>query len=390
MGKYSRSGFEIGRVMRKTALAVAVLTLAACATTPEAPAPAQTQTDPPPATVAPSPASPAPPARPAVAARDDAPLVYVVKPGDTLWGIANRFLLDPWQWPEVWYVNDQIRNPHQIFPGDVLKLVYVNGRPRLLPGSGGGGGLERLSPQVRSGPLEGAIPMIPIEVIRDFLRGPRLVTNDELSASPYVLAFDEGRIVGGAGNDVYVQNLKSEEKTYRYSVIRKGQAYRDPDNGDLLGYEGVPVGEVEVREYGKPSTAVLASSSREALVGDRLLPPEPEAFSQNFFPHPPANVVGGRIVSVFDGFSQIGQYQIITLNRGSNHGLEPGHVLDVLQAGQRTPDPYTNARVTLPEVYAGRALVFKVSPRVSFALVMSAERSIHLLDKVEKPAPDRG
>lgn len=389
MGKYSRSESGIDRVMRRTALTLAAAALAACAATPEAPAPA------PPPPPAPAPAAPAAPiplpaSRAPLATRDDAPLIYVVKPGDTLWGIANRFLLDPWQWPEVWIVNDQVRNPHRIYPGDVLKLVFVNGRPRLQGDGGSGGGLERVSPQVRVQPLEGAIPMIPIEVIRDFLRGPRLVTNEELNASPYVLAFDDGRLVGGAGNDVYVQNLKAEEKTYRYSVVRKGEIYRDPDNGDVLGYEGTPVGEVEVREYGQPSTAVLSRSTREALVGDRLLPTEAEAFSKDFFPHAPDQAVGGRIISVFDGFSQIGQYQIVTINRGAKHGLEPGHVVDVLQSGLRADDPYSNARVSLPEVYAGRALVFKVTPRVSFALVMSAVRPMHKLDKVEKPAPGRG
>lgn len=347
-----------------------------------------------PAAVA-APTAPAPPppqlavAEP-VRLRQDAPLTYVVQPGDTLWSIANRFLLDPWQWPEVWVVNDQVRNPHRIFPGDVLTLSNVDGRPRLSgpDGTEVGGLVQRLSPQVRELPLDSAIPMIPIEAIRDFLRGPRLVTADELSASPYLLAFVDEHLVGGAGMGVYVQDLVPQE-AYRYAVVRRGVVYRDPDDDEILGYEAVPVGEAEVQEYGKPSTAVLSKTTREALVGDRLLPVEPEAFGDNFYPRAPKGAVGGRIISVYDGFSQIGQYQIIALNRGSQHGIEPGHVLDVMQSGRRAPDPYGYGTVALPETYAGQVLVFKVTRRVSFALVMTATRPIHVLDKLEKPARTR-
>ncbi|MGQ0620581.1 MAG: LysM peptidoglycan-binding domain-containing protein [Panacagrimonas sp.] len=389
MGNYSRSGWGIDTMLRASLL-VWTAAIVGCAATVEAP-PAPVPTSPP---AAPILVPPSPPplvesvAEQPVAVREDAPLTYVVKPGDTLWGIANRFLLDPWQWPEVWVANDQVRNPHRIYPGDVLTLSFIDGRP--LVASSYSGRLERLSPQVRELPLEGSIPMIPIEAIRDFLRGPRLVTTDELGASPYLLAFAEEHIVGGSGMGIYVQNLVPDQQAYRYSVVRKGALYRDPDNGDLLGYEAVPVGEAEVQEYGRPSTAVLSKTSREALIGDRLLPAESEAFQENFFPHAPTRPVGGRIISVFDGFSQIGQYQIIALNRGTDHGLEPGHVLDVSRSGRRAPDPYgTYGSVALPELYAGQALVFKVTPRVSFALVMSAVRPIHLLDQVEKPGRAR-
>lgn len=162
------------------------------------------------------------PAEPAL--REDAPLQYTVKAGDTLWGIANRFLLDAWQWPEVWVVNGQVRNPHKIYPGDVLTLVNVDGQTRLTRTSSVG--VDKLSPQVREVPLDGSIPMIPIDAIRHFLRGPRLVTNDELGASPYLLAFDDEHIVGGAGVSIYVENLEPE-KAYTYAVVRRGQVYKD-------------------------------------------------------------------------------------------------------------------------------------------------------------------
>ena len=373
--------------MRVAAPVIATAALAACATTSETPPPASPP--PPPAPVFTPAAAPAPlPTARGPQVREDAPLEYVVKKGDTLWGIANRFLLDPWQWPEVWYVNDQIRNPHKIYPGDRLRLVYVNGQPRLATGRTSGTGVERMSPQVREQPLEGAIPMIPIDAIRNFLRGPRLVTSEELAAAPYVLAFDDEHLVGGQGVTIYVEKLEPE-KAYTYSIVRRGETYRDPDDNEVLGYEATPIGDAEVLEYGKPSTAVISRSVREALVGDRLLSAEAEAFSENFYPRSPAKEIDGRIISVADALSQIGQYQIVTINRGSNHGLEPGHVLDILQANRIATDPYSIRRVALPESFAGQLIVFKVTPRVSFGLVMSITEPVHKLDKVEKPVLGR-
>lgn len=335
------------------------------------------------------------PASSEISIQDEAPLIYVVKPGDTLWGIAKRFLKDAYQWPEVWYANDtKVTNPHLIFPGDVLKLVYKNKRPVVVreetplpppePLN-----VARLSPQIRNLELPAAIPTIPLEAIRDFLRGPRLVTADQLAASPYLLAFSEEHIVGGSGNGIYVQNLKTRGNQTYFDVVRKGEVYRDPDDNEVIGYEAMPIGEAEVTKFGEPSKAVLSRTFREALLGDHLLPSEADAFRANFYPRPPPREIRGRIISVYDGVSQIGQYQIVAMNRGAQHGLEQGHVLDILQAGVLAPDPYSKRRVRLPDEHAGQLLVFKVTPRVSFGLVMEVTRPVHRLDKVEKPVPGR-
>ncbi len=310
--------------------------------------------------------------------RSDAPLHYVVKPGDTLWQIANRYLLDPWQWPEIWTVNEQVRNPHLIYPGDELTLSVVNGRPQL------GLDVERLSPQVRSLPLDAAIPTIPLEAIRDFLRGPRLVTPEQLKAAPYLLAFVDAHLIGGEGNLIYVKNLPAQSAS-SWAVVRSGQAYRDPDDNRILGYEALPIGTADIMEPGQPATARLSQTAREALVADRLLPVEPEAFRADFHPHAPTHPVGGRIIAAFDGLSQISQFQIVAINRGSDHGLEPGHVLQILQAGARVADPYASGKVQLPDQPAGLMLVFKTTPRLSYALVMNVTRPAHPLDKVEAP-----
>lgn len=394
MRKYRPCGSGWDRWTRRGFPAVLALALGACAA--RAPAPAPEPPLAPPVAAAPAPVAPAPtPPAPVVlqpAVREEAPLVYTVQPGDTLWSISSKFLLDPWQWPEVWFVNGEIANPHKIYPGDVIKLLYVNRRPQLVrqeaPVEPAPENVEKWSPRVRSMPLDEAVPMIPIDAIRHFLRGPRLVTAEELAAAPYLLAFADEVLVGGAGTTTYVQNLRTPAPAH-FDVVRRGQAYRDPDTGDLLGYEAVPVGEVEVRQAGKPSTAVLSRTSREALIGDRLLPVEPEAFSENFYPRAPAAPIDGRIIGVTDGLSQIGQYRVVALNRGTQHGLEPGHVLDILQAGRSARDPYASRRVALPEEYAGRVIVFKVTPRVSYALVMSVVRPAHTLDKVEKPVAGR-
>jgi hypothetical protein len=320
--------------------------------------------------------------------REDAPLRYVVKKGDTLWGISNYFLRDPWQWPELWYVNGKIANPHLIYPGDVLTLVLVNGHPRLARDTDLT--LERLSPRVRVESLDDAIPAIPIEAIRNFLRGPRVVTLEESRKAPYVVEFTEEHITAAEANGIYVKNLPPDTGTgspFSWAVVQIGDAYRDPDSHELLGYEAIPAGEAELSKPGPTAEMALTKSSREILIGDRLLPIEPENYGSSFYPHAPAAPVDGRILSVFDGLTQIAQYQIVAINRGSNQGIDVGTVLEIDQAGRTVSDPYGTKGVVLPDIYGGLMLVFKVTPKLSYALVMKEVRPLHVLDKVRKPVP---
>jgi hypothetical protein len=322
--------------------------------------------------------------------QDDAPLRYTVKKGDTLWGISKKFLKDPWQWPEVWTTNNtKVANPHLIYPGETLLLVYKNKHPQVVPA----GSLnaenqgEKLEPQIRELPLEQAIPTIPIDAIRQFLRGPRVVSKEELNRAPYVVDFNENVMEGKTGLNAYIKNIK-QPVLNGYSVVRLGETYKDPDTGELLGFEAIPTADAEVRELGPKLTKVeLVETQREVHAGDRLLPQEYSLFEANFYPHAPAGAVGGRVISVFDSLTQTGQYQIVTLNRGARNGIEPGHVLSILQAGRRVRDPYAGSEVQLPDEYAGTLLVFKVGEKVSYGLIMEATHAIHLLDKVEKPKP---
>ncbi|MGD8341025.1 MAG: LysM domain-containing protein [Gammaproteobacteria bacterium] len=318
---------------------------------------------------------------------------YVVQPGDTLWDIAAMFLRDPWYWPEIWQINPQVENPHLIFPGDILSLAYLDdGSPviQLTRGNGGGveaGPTERLSPRIRSQAIEEAIPTIPYETLRAFLSRPSVLDPSALDELPYLFAHPNG-LLGSAGRDVYVRGTDAAEGSV-FSLVHQGDALVDPDDGYVLGYQGLYVGEGRVERSGDPATVFLTDTSREAQIGDYLMVEE-QMMPINFFPSAPSEPVEGRIVSVLDGVSIIGQYQVIVLNRGTRHGIQPGHVLSVYQTGQVVTDSTRNnsfirEEVRLPDEMAGTTMVFRVFDRMSYALVMEATREIRVLDTVRNP-----
>ncbi len=337
--------------------------------------------------------APAPSASP-VRLRADHPDRYTVVRGDTLWDISARFLEDPWLWPEIWQVNPQIDNPHLIYPGDVISLVYVDGRPQLRVDRGGAAptGLrtERLSPQIRSAPLDQAIETIPYDLIKPFISRPAVIEKGEAKRLPYVLS-TKGHLIAGADHEVYVRGSDFNEGT-RYSIVHVGEKLRDPDDGDVLGYEGIYAGEGRIIRDGDPATLYLKETEREVLEGDRLVPSDARP-RLDFIPRAPEQAVSGSIISVFDGVALIGQYQIVAINRGQRHGVEPGHVLAIYQAGDKVRDPYKagmlgsllGGRVRLPEERAGEMMVFRSYDRMSYALVMEATSEIRVGDKIQNP-----
>lgn len=314
--------------------------------------------------------------------RPDHPTRYTVVKGDTLWDISARFLKDPWLWPKIWRVNPQIDNPNLIYPGDVIVLKYENGKPVLQVERGRH--TVKLSPQMRSAPIEEAVPTIPVDAIHQFLLHPLVLSKKDIDRAGYVVADEEGRVIAGASDTVYGRSLPDKQAT-DYDIYRIGDAYRDPDSGDLLGYEALRVATAKVVKAGDPSALMITTSNKETLVGDRLLPARAEGIQQYFQPHAPAKAVKGRIISVLDGVSRIGQYQTVVLNLGTDKGMAQGDVLAVYQKGATVHDEVEGGNVTLPEQRAGLVMVVKAFDHVSYALVMKALKDMRVMDAVRNP-----
>ena len=226
-----------------------------------------------------------------------APDLYVVKKGDTLWDIAATFLRDPWHWPEVWYVNPQIDNPHLIYPGDTLALVTIDGHKRIMNVQGS---TYRLSPQARVMPLTESITSIPHEKISSFLSQGLVLEKNEIADLPYILATRGDHLVAAAGNEVYIRGGKPAPNGTRYSIVHVGEELRDPDDNTLIGYHGIHVGEGSLSRGADPATVSLTATNREVVVGDRMIPGSFD-IPLNFFPKAPDHPIAGQIISVVDG-----------------------------------------------------------------------------------------
>jgi hypothetical protein len=325
-----------------------------------------------------------------------APKSYVVKRGDTLWGIATMFLRDPWLWPEVWYVNPQVANPHLIFPGDTLTLAYgANGRPIIRLEQGGA---ARLDPRLRGDPINGAIPTIPYTTIAAFLSRPSILTTDQVKHAPYVLAFRDDHEAAGTGNEIYIKHLNGPDRA-RYSVVHIGEALRDPDDGKVVGYEGIYTGTALVSRPGEITKAVLIDTARETLRGDKVMPNDTDV-PLNFLPAAPRGNVRGRILAVVDGTDLIGQFQVVAINRGARDGIGNGTVLAVDRAGEVVRDVYSDGasftrkqdlgtsfakKVKLPDERTATMLVFRTFDRVSYGLILGATDTIAVHDVVHNP-----
>ncbi len=314
----------------------------------------------------------------------DAPERYTVQTGDTLWDISARFLTDPWYWPEIWHINPQVANPHLIYPGDVLALTWVEGQPRVVLESGGP---VRLSPRVRENPLSEAINAIPYDRIAAFMSRPEVLAKDQVKAAPYVAHGRDHRLVTAAGDEVYVRRLASSQTGSRYSIYHVGDELQDPDDGDVLGYQGLFTGEGNIIRSGDPATMMVVDSARETLEGDILLPNYVDA-KMDFIPHAPKSKIDGTVMSVIDDRTVVAEYDIVIINRGTRHGLEPGNVLATWEAGEEVRDLTANAesrKLQLPDERTGLFMVFKTYERMSYGLMLESEREIHVGDKVTSP-----
>jgi hypothetical protein len=354
----------------------------------------------------------------------DAPDQYVVQRGDTLWGIAGKFLSEPWRWPDIWRLNkDQIRNPHLIYPGNVVRLDRATGMLSI----------DRLEPRVRVEPLTAeAIPTIPLKVIEPFLARPLVIERGGLDKAPQIVATQEGRFNIGAGARAYVDGLANTKETL-WQVYRPGSALVDPDTNEALGYEAIYLGAARLMRQGgkspggkiEPATIQILSAVQEISEGDRLVvAPQPQLFS--FAPRAPEKPVRARVMSIYDGRNdarfdyygtspvtegvligrtteteqqqryggETGNLAVVSLNKGAKDGLEPGHVLALYRATtiirDRSVGPFymgdpRTQPFPLPEERYGLLMVFRVFENLSYALTLGVERPVAPGDVATKP-----
>jgi len=339
---------------------------------------------------------------------ENAPASHTVQTGDTLWDISKLFLKSPWRWPELWGMNlQQIRNPHLIYPGQVLVLDTSNGRARLrLAGSApdepqagvAPSNTVRLSPRVRSQVLDnGAIAAVPLQLIGPFLNEAVVLNTDELAAAPRVVATQEGRVMVTRGETGYVRGDLGGANEFR--LFRESVALTDPETNQTLGHEARFLGTAEyTRPAGSatpagakeavpvPATIVVTSARQEIGVGDRLSAVPQREFVA-YMPHPPASAIGGRIVSIYGDAMSAGQNQIVAINRGSRDGVERGHVLALWSDGAMGVDRTDGQRtsIKLPDERVGTLFVFRVFDRVSYALIVSSTNPVRRGDRFSQP-----
>ncbi|MEY4100420.1 MAG: hypothetical protein RL300_1591 [Pseudomonadota bacterium] len=347
----------------------------------------------------------------------NAPQSYTVKAGDTLWAISGLFLKSPWHWPELWGMNlSDIKNPHLIYPGQTLFLDTSNGRARLstvAAGTDAGADLPtvRVSPRTRIENLTAsALPTLKSHLIEPFLTEPMIVDEQGLSAAARIVAAQDSRVLLTRGDRAYARGnagleLQDEptKKQQMFRVFRNATPLKDPVSGEVLGYEAQYIGKSVLARSetsqnrasadGKnqtdivPATIDIVDAKEEMRVGDRLLP-EPPPQLQSYVPHAPTTPVEARIVSIYgSAVVNAAQNQVVSLNRGSRDGIEPGHVLAIMTDGARVVDK-TDAKlpqIKLPDERNGLLMVFRTFEKVSYALVLDIKTGVKVGDRLINP-----
>lgn len=357
-------------VRRTVVVVLLALGMAACATVPE---PAAPEPAPEPAAAPAAVPAPEPAAEPVL--RPTAPTQYVVQPGDTLWSIANVFLRDPWFWSEIWLVNPQVRNPHLIYPGDVLSIHFVDGRPRVT---------VDLGPRIRIEALEET--PFPIAALQPFMIRARVVDEETLAQAPYIVAAQDERVLFGTGDRVYVRNAPDAEQYDLYQLVRRDRMLVDPVTKEELGVATIPIGEAEILRGGEIATALIHDGQREAVRGDRLIGFDDDPNLLFDISRPPPGLEG-QVIMLFDAISQIGRYQVAVINRGEREGVVDGQVFAVWEAGRTAVDVVSgrNDVVQLPEEEIGTLMVFRTFEKVAYGLVIESIRPIREGFKVRHP-----
>jgi hypothetical protein len=349
--------------------------------------------------------------------RGDHPDSYTVRRGDTLWDISAKFLTKPWLWPEIWQANPQVRNPHLIYPGDVLNLSFING-PRL-----------RLQPQVH--PEGDAVTAIPLSELKMFLKDMRVMDSNAVSSAPYVVGLEEARLRGAVGQNIYVRGLQGEPGQ-RWAIVRPSHVFRgfeqqDPNDaendiaahgldsnaamvnapwsedsrndghygrGDDLGVEVSVIGTAETLRTGDPSTLLLLNSTQEIRSGDRIMPIDDSSYDAFYYPHAPKSLPANAHVNGFaDAMDAAGSRQVVMLSVGAKDGIDNGTTFTIYEPGETIHDDVASnswrrgvgKTVTLPDEYVGHVMVFRTFDRVSYGLIMDGLRPVHIGGRLRMP-----
>lgn len=363
--------------------------------------------------------------------RDDHPDEYIVREGDTLWDIAGRFLTRPWQWPAIWQANPQIENPHLIYPGDRIALVYVDGQPRLVVD-----GTRRLSPQIRRASGLTPIRTIPLSAIEPFLTKPRVVGKNQLAALPYVVANEDLRLASAEPDRAFVRGLQGTAPGNQVIIARLSYQFEElqrdgraglrqnlmrgnmgavpygqrpvPLEGigaggraeRIIGYQLWEVARAEVLSAGDPAQLEVLDAEFEVRPGDYVLPLDPYIYDLTFVPRAPSFPLPEdvRVIGIHGGAHSVADYQIVAIDIGSNEGVEPGHTFSVFHPNRTIRDPFVDGqrgrpaptgvsgrKLQLPEQFSGVVMVFRAFDRVSYALVMDTARGIQVGDRIDHP-----
>jgi hypothetical protein len=336
--------------------------------------------------------------------RADHPDRYTVVRGDTLWDISARFLRDPWKWPSVWKINQQIRNPHLIYPGDVIALTWVDGQPQLsllrketLRDEGDipppptttkapeGIPTVKLEPRAYPEAIDDAIPTIKPEAIQPFLTQPLIVGKRELEGAGYITIGRDDRVALGTNAEFYARRVKGGADTM-FNVFRKGRTFRDPESGELLGYEARYLGDAQIVRAGDPARLEVVSVKEEILPTDRLIA-APDTKSLPYFePRAPEKNVRGQILAAHNGLAEFGPNTVVAVSVGAREGMAPGHVLRIHRHVGKRRDPVTHRNYNIPDEETGLLMIFRVFDKVSYGLIMNADRPVQLNDVVATPA----
>ena len=314
---------------------------------------------------------------------DNPPDRHVVVPGDTLWGISGKFLKEPWRWPEIWRMNKaEIKNPHRIYPGDIIVLDASGGDPRLRIAKPVN---EKLQPKIYSQPAQQAISSIPPNIIEPFISQPLVIEPGAHDGLARIVATQEDRMMVGTGDEAFVSGIP-DASVEKWHVFRPGKPLKDPETGEIVAHEAFFLGNARLIKPGEPAAVRITLAKEEITRGDRLLPaPPPNIIA--YAPHRPEQPVAARIMSIYGGVNEGGSNSVVSLNRGSAAGLEVGHVVAlyrkrVSQAidsdGRRTQTPIPDERYAL-------AFVFRVFERVAYALVVDASKSVIVGDVARNP-----